>query len=49
MDGLSGHWDLNLTFAAPITNTEVPEPGLVAVFGIGLLGLGLARRGRRKS
>ncbi len=49
MQGLSGHWDLNLTFGAPITTTEVPEPGLVAVFGIGLLGLGLARRGRRKA
>jgi hypothetical protein len=49
MNGLSGHWDLNLTFAEPITNTEVPEPGLAAVFGLGLLGLGLARRRSRNA
>ncbi|MEM7564564.1 MAG: PEP-CTERM sorting domain-containing protein, partial [Pseudomonadota bacterium] len=34
----SHHWDLNLTFA------KVPEPGIFALFGLGLLGLGLARR-----
>jgi hypothetical protein len=44
---LSGHWDLNLAFSSPPTSTEVPEPGMVAVFGFGLLGLGLARRRRR--
>lgn len=46
---LPGHWDLNLTFASPNTTTDVPEPGAVAVFGLGLLGLGLARRRMRKA
>jgi hypothetical protein len=46
---LSGHWDLNLAFGAPVTTTEVPEPGVVALFGMGLLGLGLARRRGRKA
>jgi len=46
---LSGHWDLNLTFGEPTTTTEVPEPGAVAMFGLGLLGLGLARRRMRKA
>ena len=45
---LSGHWDLNLAFSTPPTSTEVPEPGVVALFGMGLLGLGLARRRIRK-
>ena len=46
---LPGHWDLNLAFGAPVTTTEVPEPGALAVFGLGLLGLGLARRRQRKA
>lgn len=46
---LPGHWDLNLAFATPNTNTEVPEPGAIAMFGLGLLGLGLARRRMRKA
>ena len=46
---LSGHWDLNLAFGTPPTNTEVPEPGMVAVFGFGLIGLGVIRRRTRKN
>ena len=46
---LPGHWDLNLAFTSPPTNTEVPEPGMVALFGLGFLGLGMARRRSRKA
>ena len=41
---LGGHWGLNLAFSSPTPSSEVPEPGGVAIFGLGLLGLGLARR-----
>ena len=34
----SDHWDLNLTF------TPVPEPGTLALFGLGALGLAASRR-----
>jgi hypothetical protein len=34
------------TFASPPTRTDVPAPAALAMFGLGLLGLGLARRGR---
>ena len=41
-----------LIFSATITtegtNVVVPEPGMAAVFGLGLLGLGLARRKTRR-
>lgn len=47
-NALSGHWDLNLAFATPPPSTEVSEPGMVAVFGIGLIGLGVIRRRTRK-
>ena len=33
----------------PITTATVPEPGLLALFGIGLTGIGLMRRRRNKS
>ena len=46
---LSGNWDLSLAFGAPVTTTEVAEPGVVALFGVGLLGLGFARRRGRKA
>lgn len=48
-NSVSGHWDLNLAFASPPTNTEVPKPGMAVLFGMGLLGLGIARRRSRKA
>lgn len=38
-------WQFNSEFA-PIKTIGVPEPGMAAVFGLGLLGLGYARRRR---
>lgn len=38
-----GEW--HMTFE--ITTIDVPEPGTLAIFGFGLLGLGLARRRRK--
>ena len=38
-------WQFNSEFA-PIETIGVPEPGMAAVFGLGLLGLGWARRRR---
>lgn len=43
-----------LIFSTVITTvagdeTPVPEPGMVALFGLGLIGLGLARRRKKKS
>lgn len=36
--GKAGHWDLNVALV------QVPEPGSIALLGMGLLGLGFARR-----
>lgn len=48
-NSVSGHWDLNLAFSSPPTNTEVSEPGMLTVFGLGLAGLAGLRRRTRKS
>ena len=32
--------------STPVANTEVPEPGMLALFGFGLAGLAYARRRR---
>lgn len=48
-NAVSGHWELNLALASPPTSTEVPEPGMAVLVGMGLLGLGIARRRSRKA
>ena len=40
-DQFDGHWDVNLTF------TEVPGPAAAGLVGLGLIGIGLARRRRK--
>jgi hypothetical protein len=42
--GIAGFLVSSLNGTADESATEVPEPGLVAIFGLGLIGLGLARR-----
>jgi hypothetical protein len=42
-DMTSDHWDLNLTFLPPSIPTVVPAPGAIAVFVLGLFGLGFGR------
>lgn len=45
---VGGHFDLNLTFEVlETTNEEIPEPGMLAILGLGLVTLGVARRKRR--
>lgn len=39
--------DLSSTHFAEVTFATVPEPSILAMFGVGLLGLGLARRRRQ--
>ena len=41
--GIFGNYDLSSTSTMP-TPTAVPEPGTLTLFGLGLLGLGVARR-----
>lgn len=42
-------WLFTGTYAPPNTNTEVPEPGALALFGFGLAGLAWHRRRQRKT
>jgi len=43
----SGHWDLNLVFGAPTENDNIPEPGMLALFGLGLAAVGFTARRKR--
>ena len=43
----SGHWDLNLVFGAPTENDNIPEPGMLALFGLGLAAVGFTARKKR--
>lgn len=45
---ISGLLVSSLSGTADESITEVPEPGLIAIFGLGLIGLGLARRKTRR-
>lgn len=47
--GISGLLVSSLSGTADENVTEVPEPGLVAIFGLGLIGLGIARRKTRRA
>ena len=42
-----GSVEINVIVGNPVVPVDVPEPGTVAMFGIGLLGLGYARRKRQ--
>lgn len=45
---VGGHFDLNLTFEVIETTTEeIPEPGVLAILGLGLVSIGAMRRKRR--
>ncbi len=42
-------WLFTGTYIPPITNTEVPEPGTLILFGLGIAGLAVYRRRERKT
>lgn len=44
----SSDWLFTGTYVPPNTNTEVPEPGALIIFGLGLAGLALHRRRKQK-
>jgi len=44
----SGTTDFPITGTADLRSTAIPEPGTLALFGFGLLGLGFAARRRRR-
>lgn len=46
-DGNSINVNYSLFSGAVINLIEIPEPGMLALFGVGLIGLGLARRGKK--
>lgn len=45
----SSDWLFTGTYIPPITNTEVPEPGALIIFGFGIAGLALHRRRKQKT
>ena len=45
----SSDWLFTGTYVPPITNTEVPEPGALIIFGFGIAGLALHRRRKQKT
>lgn len=47
--GLDQSWDASFRFLATNVPSEVPEPAVLALFGAGLAGMGIATRRRRKT
>jgi hypothetical protein len=42
------HYQININNIAPGTGGSIPEPSIIALFGLGLVGLGFARRRRQQ-